>query len=113
MAYSDSTLQRMTKNDLIEQLRCAEHNQRAAEAMLNQQAENLKDWRPERHGRWILVQTASGKKYTVCSYCKADFSIRKENGNFAKLNMLGSSFCPNCGAMMDLKEDESRARRTS
>ena len=44
--YSDSTLMRMTKADLIEQLRCAEHNQEVAEEALAQQAENLKDWKP-------------------------------------------------------------------
>ena len=41
--YSDSTLMRMTKAELIEQLRCAEHNQEVAEEALVQQAENLKD----------------------------------------------------------------------
>ena len=46
MPYSDSTLQRMTKVELIEQLRCAEHNQKVAEEMLAQQAENIKDWVP-------------------------------------------------------------------
>lgn len=44
--YSDSTLMRMTKAELIEQLRCAEHNQEVAEEQLAQQAENVKDWVP-------------------------------------------------------------------
>lgn len=47
--YSDSTLMRMTKADLIEQLRCAEHNREVAEKTLAQQAENLKDWKPVVH----------------------------------------------------------------
>ena len=33
----------MTKKELVDQLRVAEHNQDAAEDALNQQAENLKD----------------------------------------------------------------------
>lgn len=44
--YSDSTLMRMTKAELIEQLRCAEHNQETAEEQLAQQAKNVKDWVP-------------------------------------------------------------------
>ena len=44
--YSDSTLMRMTKAELIEQLRCAEHNREVAEDAPAQQAENLKDWEP-------------------------------------------------------------------
>ena len=47
--YSDSTLMRMTKADLIEQLRCAEHNEATAEEQLAQQAENVKDWVPVVH----------------------------------------------------------------
>lgn len=47
--YSDSTLMRMTKAELIEQLRCAEHNREVAEEALAQQAENLKDWEPVVH----------------------------------------------------------------
>lgn len=43
---SDSTLMHMTKAELIEQLRCAEHNQSVAEERLAQQAENMKDWVP-------------------------------------------------------------------
>lgn len=47
--YSDSTLMKMTKAELIEQLRCAEHNREVAEEALAQQAENLKDWEPVVH----------------------------------------------------------------
>ena len=44
--YSDSTLMGMTKAELIEQLRCAEHNREVAEEALAQQAENLANWEP-------------------------------------------------------------------
>lgn len=41
--YSDSTLMRMTKADLIEQLRVAEYNRDVAEEFLSRQTENMKD----------------------------------------------------------------------
>lgn len=44
--YSDSTLMKMSKAELIEQLRCAEHTREVAEEALAQQAENLADWEP-------------------------------------------------------------------
>lgn len=44
--YSDSTLLNMTKAELVDQLRCAEHNREVAEEALAQQAENIKDWEP-------------------------------------------------------------------
>lgn len=47
--YSNSTLMRMTKAELIGQLRCTEHNREVAEEQLAQQAENVKDWVPVVH----------------------------------------------------------------
>lgn len=44
--HSDATLMGMTKAQLVEYVRMAEHNQEVAEATLAQQAENLKDWEP-------------------------------------------------------------------
>lgn len=46
MKYSDSTLMRMSKKDLILMLRTAEENRDNMEALLNQQYENVKDWQP-------------------------------------------------------------------
>lgn len=43
---SDSTLMSMTKKEIIENLRIAEHNFFAAEETLAQQAENMRDWAP-------------------------------------------------------------------
>lgn len=43
---TDNALMRMTKRELIEELRCAEHNQTAAEELLAQHIENVKDWAP-------------------------------------------------------------------
>lgn len=44
--HSDATLMGMTKKQLVEYVRMAEHNQQAAEAALEQQAQNVKDWEP-------------------------------------------------------------------
>jgi hypothetical protein len=44
--WADSTLMSMKKSDLIECLRCAEHNQAVAEEQLAQHIENVKDWVP-------------------------------------------------------------------
>lgn len=44
--WADSTLMSMKKSDLIECLRCAEHNQAVAEEQLAQHIENVKEWVP-------------------------------------------------------------------
>lgn len=49
--YSDSTLRRMTKAELIAQLRCAEYNRTVAEEALKNQARNVKNWEPVVHCR--------------------------------------------------------------
>ena len=43
---ADSTLHSMTKKELIELLRTAEHNAKVSQEWVAQQAENLKDWAP-------------------------------------------------------------------
>ena len=42
--HSTETLMGLTKRELVEYVRIAEHNQDVAEETLNQQAENVKDW---------------------------------------------------------------------
>lgn len=44
--HSTATLMGMTKAQLVEYVRMAEHNQEIAEAALDQQAKNVKDWLP-------------------------------------------------------------------
>jgi hypothetical protein len=44
--HSTATLMGLTKRELVEYVRMAEHNQEVAEETLNQQAENVKDWIP-------------------------------------------------------------------
>ena len=99
--YSDRTLMRMTKADLIEQLRVAEYNRDVAEEFLSQQAENVKDWKPVRHGTWdgktlptFLGVDQTGAPITgrypvyVCSCC-------------GKYSAALANYCSFCGAKMD------------
>lgn len=88
---ADSTLMGMTKKEIIEQLRIAEHNFRAMEETVNQQAENfIKLLAEERkHGHWIGKPIA-GYSMVRCSVCFA-FANNIERWNY----------CPNCGAKMD------------
>lgn len=83
--YNDSTLMKMTKAELIEQLRCAEHNREVAEEALAQQAENLKDWEPVvhckdcKHKGWIQ-EPCHGKSI---DYCRVwDCPLRDLETNF-------------------------------
>lgn len=88
---ADSTLMRMTKKEIIEQLRIAEHNFKAMEETVNQQAENvIKLFAEERkHGHWIGKPIA-GYSMVRCSVCFA-FANNIERWNY----------CPICGAKMD------------
>lgn len=88
---ADSTLMSMTKKEIIEQLRTAEHNFKAMEETVNQQAENFIRLLAEerKHGHWIGKPIA-GYSMVRCSVCSA-FANNIERWNY----------CPNCGAKMD------------
>lgn len=104
--YSDSYLMSLTKKDIIKQLRCAEHNFRAAEQMFEQHMENVKDWQPVKHGHWI--PSPDGINPIRCSECKmpAPFAAgENEFGDF-EICRYPSSYCHECGAKMD-EENES------
>lgn len=88
MTYSDSTLMHMTKRELIEFLRVAEHNRDVVEARFNQQYEKVKDWQPVRHGKWIEVKRQDGTIVFQCPYCK-DAAYTK------------NPYCRICGTKMD------------
>ena len=84
--HSTATLMGMTKKELVEYVRMAEHNQEVAEETLNQQAENVKDWAPVVHGRWMQARYTEAPLY-ICSECdKPEYKRHK--------------YCPNCGADM-------------
>lgn len=95
--HSDSTLMHMTKAELIEYVRIAEHNQDVADADLRQLEENLKYWEPVRHGHWIEWAEFFGRETdkknlgVFCSRCR----LYADNG---------FDYCPNCGAKMDKGE---------
>lgn len=102
--HSTATLMGMTKKELVEYVRIAEHNQEVAEEALNRQAENVKDWMPVRHGEWV---DRYGNKYAnhlyECSVCGEKALWRFEVnalGNEIEVQDL-SDFCPGCGARMD------------
>ena len=88
---ADSTLMGMTKKDIIEQLRIAEHNFKAMEETVNQQAENfIKLLAEERkHGHWT--------KDNKCSECGAQRPTQGIN----KWIYLDAKYCYACGTKMD------------
>ena len=66
------------------------------------------DAEPVRHGRWVY--DPNGMDFNlgawVCSECRE----RNNNlGGMRRINpyqFVGSRFCPNCGAKMDLEEED-------
>ena len=50
------------------------------------------DVAPVRHGRWEIVVGSDGKEHMVCTGCRKQQDL---TGVF--------SYCPNCGAIMDLE----------
>lgn len=93
---ADSTLMGMTKKDIIEQLRIAEHNYQAMKETVNQQAENfIKLLAEERkHGHWKFV--ANIVPYHLCSVCGSR-ALFDENS----CDTVMSNYYPYCGAVMD------------
>ena len=99
--HSTGTLMGLTKKELVEYVRIAEHNQDVAEEALNQQAENVKDWMPVVHGFWSSLTDCSNAG-VYCSVCKK--KVWKEDYAWCnRKNKLRSNYCPNCGAKMDLE----------
>lgn len=92
---SEWTLRSMTKAELIDQLRCAEHNYAVAKETIEQQAKNFENFEPVRYGEWIDVgdtmEVADGIELpiNVCSAC----------GEYVLLGKF-KNFCPSCGARM-------------
>lgn len=92
--YSDSTLMSMTKKELIEQLRVAEHNSFVTKEAINQQAENmLNNFKLIKYGEWIGKPIA-GYGTVKCSVCKTTFN--NNNGKWR--------YCPICGTQMYKEE---------
>ena len=87
---ADSTLRNMTKAELIERLRIAEHNEEAIYELYNRQIKTVENWEPVRHGHLI-----NPNPYGECSICGYLIDIRQEY-----------NYCPICGAKMDEERKE-------
>ena len=87
---ADSTLRNMRKDDLIEYIRCLEHNYNVGATFLENQARYIEslDVAKVVHGRWI-----HGYDLLCCSLCACEIETRDD-----------FNYCPNCGAKMDDKE---------
>ena len=88
---ADSTLMGMTKKEIIEQLRIAEHNYAAVKETVNQQAKNFEKLlvKERKHGHWT--------KDDKCSECGAQRPTQGIN----KWIYLDAKYCYACGATMD------------
>lgn len=118
---SDATLMGMTKKEIIETLRVAEHNFFAAEEALAQQAENLKDWVPVVHGHPIYHNRPVYYERYERAACRENgepLYRRKcsllQNNPVAYCSRCGKrlcsnfeDYCPACGAKMDGKGEEA------
>ena len=89
---ADSTLMGMTKKEIIEQLRIAEHKFKAMEETVNQQAENFIKLLAEehKHGHWIEINPKKGKGFYRCSVCNGAVGLYDDG-----------FYCQWCGAKMD------------
>lgn len=54
------------------------------------------DVAPVQHAKWEIVVGSNGKEYMVCTGCRKQQDL---TGVF--------SYCPNCGAQMDEKENDN------
>ena len=91
---ADSTLRNMRKDDLIEYIRCLEHNYNVGATFLENQARYIEslDVAKVVHGRWIPVPSSdmmTGKAYK-CSEC-----------NKMRYGSYMPNYCQCCGAKMD------------
>ena len=92
--HRTSTLMGMTKKELVEYVRIAVYNQEVAEEALKQQAENVKDWIPVRHGQWVWKDFhVDGSVILCCSECLETEGAREN-----------ADYCSACGAKMDKEE---------
>lgn len=109
--HSDATLNGMTKKQLIEYVRMCEHNYDIAEETLRQQAENVKGWRPVKHGRWSECWRDPERNVisVICSACenasltylpKKDLDV----DDVPKKICIQMPYCPKCGARMEVDD---------
>ena len=98
---ADSTLRNMRKDDLIEYIRCLEHNYNVGATFLENQARYIEslDVAKVVHGHWFSLTDCSNAG-VYCSVCNK--KVWKEDYAWCnRKNKLRSNYCPNCGAKMD------------
>ena len=90
----DTTLNHLTKSDLIDTIRILEYNWAITLETVEQQCLNFKNYEPVIHAHWeetglINIQGTKDKRCTNCGdhYCALDWNSEK--------------YCRNCGAKMD------------
>lgn len=96
---SDSYLMSMTKRQIIERLRMAEHNFQTIEEAVHQQYDYTKDWHPVRRGTWIHDKKNRKAKCSECGKlrdCRSDLVY--------DLLCEYEHYCYNCGANMSEEE---------
>ena len=67
------------------------------------------DVAPVRHGRWISVKNPQWPAYShdqcsICGWWNTKNAVCRDGGKYNQAHSL--NYCPNCGAKMDLVEDE-------
>ncbi len=103
--YSDSTLMSFTKKQLINQLRCAEHNEKTANEFLERHLKAVEKYEPVVHGYWYF----SEYEFFSCSVCGFSYyngcNSTKEAEDRLKNKDDVYAYCPHCGARMDGSKD--------
>lgn len=94
--YSDSTLMSLTKREIIELLRVAEHNYFVTDEALDNSAKAGRELaeKLDKHARWIKCCNLMGE-YFKCSECGYKADVPTCMGEPIYI------FCPDCGAKMD------------
>lgn len=103
--YSDSTLIRMPKKELVRYVRIAEAARHSAEVRLRQQAINMMGWEPVRHAEWEWFEELNGNPLEGedrdwgwrCSGCKTVLPDDYDDPD----RKPGLKYCAECGAKMD------------
>ena len=93
-----STLMTYNKKELAERVYMLERNNNYLHETIDQQAENVAEWEPVLHGKWIVwngMDIPENHGRHKCSEC-GKFAIKPKYGD-----EILTDFCPNCGAKMD------------
>lgn len=108
---ADSTLRNMRKDDLIEYVRCLEHNYNVGATFLENQARYIESLVVPGRGCWMTDEADAGEPggYEAfievhCSECR--YSIGIEDGEYGWYygDPFPFNFCPCCGADMRAQE---------